>query len=373
MFYFISPHHFCFWSFISYAVSFINLKNHLKKNYKHLIVISSLATFYFVLHHIFDVRGGLWFLSLLIPIAYAYYLAIQLYKNGMQESRYFIVGTTAILISFVIYFFRITIHPATSILEVYMFNFAFVIEAIALSLALGDKIRLTRKSEQEAQEKVILTLQHNEKLKDKVNRELEEKVAKRTKSLQEKSNALESSNKELEKLKSQLYSMNEQLDLANYKLKKKIKSSAQSKISNEGISYQEFLEAYPNKENCLSLISNAKFRKGFKCGKCGNQECSISKTDFKSKCHKCKHVESATVSTLFHALKFDIRKALYIAHITFTSKPNLTIDQLSEMLELRRNTCWNFKKKVEVKLEGLQKEKSDFYFRRPYFLIKLQV
>jgi hypothetical protein len=55
--------------------------------------------------------------------------------------------------------------------------------------------------------------------------------------------------------------------------------------------------------------------------------------------------------TLFGNLKFPIVKAFYMTFLV-SSGNNITVDQLSEILSLRRQTCWTFKRKVKEIMES---------------------
>jgi hypothetical protein len=57
-------------------------------------------------------------------------------------------------------------------------------------------------------------------------------------------------------------------------------------------------------------------------------------------------------------IKFPIEKAFYIVHLAITERDDFTVDEISQMLDLRRNTCWSFKGKVSkiIKEHGRNKE-----------------
>ncbi|MEM7110680.1 MAG: receptor, partial [Bacteroidota bacterium] len=57
-------------------------------------------------------------------------------------------------------------------------------------------------------------------------------------------------------------------------------------------------------------------------------------------------------------IKFPIEKAFYILYVTNNRKNEFTLDELSEMLDLRRNTVWSFKKKIEEIYSGHDKKSS---------------
>ena len=81
----------------------------------------------------------------------------------------------------------------------------------------------------------------------------------------------------------------------------------------------------------------------------------VAKTP-KRKCTTCKHIESPTANTIFHGVKFPLNKAFYLVYHAHYSKKSKTIDELSEELDLRRNTLWAFRKKVQERRTELIKE-----------------
>ena len=91
------------------------------------------------------------------------------------------------------------------------------------------------------------------------------------------------------------------------------------------------------------------------CSKCNNKELLDGPKKFSKKCKACGYVESLTENTLFHGLRFPIQKAFYLTYVVYHDK-NYTLDELSEMLELRRNTCWNFKKKIQTNIDALPRD-----------------
>lgn len=345
-------------SFVLYAAVFIENRITWNSKFKPIFISTVVVITYYFVHRLVGWEHNWWFALFFVPLLQIYLLALRAYFYGKRQLRFFIVGSSAIIISLFMYFFRLQTLKQASILEVYVFNFAFVLEAIALSLALGEKIRLNRKERSDMQSELIESLKEKELLSNKVKRELEEKVQERTVQLVEQARDLEFSNAHLEGLKKELFKLNEELDLANYQLKKKVTSAAKSNVKKDGLTFEEFKEAYPDKASCLNLVSDAKWRNGYSCSKCKHTEGEIAPVDFSSKCKKCNHKESATTKTLFHALKFDLRCAMYIAYVTQNGKPKFTLDELSDLLDVRKNTCWNFKKKVKERMSELNSNAS---------------
>lgn len=343
-------------TFLLYSNSFTELSKRATKTWKWVMVSTGLYILSFLYFNFLGEWNAAIFFIYIIPYLVTYYAAIKIYKQGFKPARFFVMGFSVVLFSFVVFFLRVFFSLPGNIFTVYIFNFGFVLEAVILSYALGDKIRITKENSELAQEKVIEELEKNEKLKDKVNRELETKVKERTHELEEKTTELIEANDELATLRDKLYEMNSSLDKSNWMLQREVKDVMRSKILSESVAYPDFIKIFPNNLTCMKHLETIKWGKGFNCTKCGNNNFIKTAKPFVRKCSSCKHPESVTAHTLFHAVKFPMDKAFYITYVTCENQKKFTIDDLSEILELRRNTAWMFKKKVEARIEELSKK-----------------
>jgi predicted nucleic-acid-binding Zn-ribbon protein len=125
-----------------------------------------------------------------------------------------------------------------------------------------------------------------------------------------------------------------------------VKEETRSRILQEKVPYEEYLQIYPSDHACLSFLEKIKWEEGYTCRKCGNLSYSKTDKNFARRCTKCKYTESVTAGTLFHGIKFPLNKAFYIVYDTYDEKSRSTIDKLSEKIDLRRVTVWMFRKKV---------------------------
>ena len=80
----------------------------------------------------------------------------------------------------------------------------------------------------------------------------------------------------------------------------------------EGQNILDFMETFPDDDACKAYLANLKWQDGFKCSKCGHTKGCL-RGDHGYFCYSCHHVESATAGTLFHKVKFGVRKAFCIA------------------------------------------------------------
>ncbi len=346
-------------TFALYSIEFLELRTHYPKSTTWiyiLVVLNILPSVAFSYLFPIQIKAILF----ILPFAIIYFLALRLFfSKKYKPARFFILGFSIILCSFLIFVFRTYGIVPSNLYTIYIFNFGFVLEVLIFSFGLGDKIRIIKTEKELSQQKIIEVLEEKEVLKDKINKELENKVAERTEKLRLQSEELEFANVRLKLLTEELNKMNSQLDLDNWKLKKQVKEETRSRILIEKVSYDEFLSIFPNDNSCLQYLENLKWEKGYSCKKCGYDSYSNGEKAFSRKCNKCKYSESTTAGTLFHSIKFPLNKAFYITHDTFKESNFYTLEELSDIIDLRKATVWSFRKKVqEVKAEKLKKRKS---------------
>lgn len=66
----------------------------------------------------------------------------------------------------------------------------------------------------------------------------------------------------------------------------------------------------------------------------------------------CHHLESPTAGTLFHKVKFGIRKAFIIAFEMTNTTKGISAMQLSKRLGISRPTAWLFMQKVRIAMKS---------------------
>jgi len=110
--------------------------------------------------------------------------AIRAQRLDLPSAKYFAIGYGAFSLGIIILLFsHIGLLPEGT-LDLYPMNIGSSIEMIFFSWALGNRINILRKDNEEQQERIIEHLRVNRELQTKVNRELEEKVRARTKEIE---------------------------------------------------------------------------------------------------------------------------------------------------------------------------------------------
>lgn len=354
-------------TFSIYAYSFLEIRRRLVNFktiiYQTIIVVMIIITVY----HLFF--NTIPYYLYLIPYLMIYFGAIKIYRNGYRPAIYYIIAHFFIIIGLTFLIFRRTgVDFFNNFLSVYSLNYAFIIEISLLSYALGEKFQVVMqktlrakeqaikqlKKKQTVEKKLVIQLQENEKLAEKVNRELENLIAKRTIEINEKKKEIELQNDQLvqanEKLQSQaekINNMNRLLDMANWNLKKDIKRIEEERVLSKEIDFKEFSKIFPSDLACLKFIAEVKWENEFFCTRCDNSKYSKGKTPYSRRCTKCRYEESPTTNTLLHKCKLPLTKAFYAVFLVINSNGKISSQQLSETLDLRQSTCWNFSKKVQ--------------------------
>lgn len=337
-----------------YSKWFLNTKNNSPKIDQIIRAMLVLTVVLFVSILVFKpAQLGYLIVAAAIPFLIVYAVAVKIYRNGFRPARFFLMAFSFFFIGFTIRILTYFGIIDNSIVAVYSYNIGVVLEMILFSVAIGDKIKTIKEEREVAliekdaiQQKIIEQLHENEKLRTQVHRELEEKVKERTVEVENKNQALNEANAKLKELTDQANKWNIKLDLDNRQLQNEIKEIEKARIMLKDVKFDEFSGVFPDERACLQYLAELKWKDGYHCKKCNNTTFGKSKTPFGRRCTKCNYDESPTTDTLFHRLRFPITKAFYMVYLVSIKDKSLTVDELSEILSLRRETCWSFRKKI---------------------------
>lgn len=177
-------------------------------------------------------------------------------------------------------------------------------------------------------------------------RKQKDKLEKQAEELKKTNLLLNDKTKEIQQQADEIQRMNLLLKVRNLNLSEDVEELSRARVMNESVSFEEFQEIYPDDESCKMMIYELKSEIGFVCSSCQNTSYVKGTAPFSRRCKKCGYTESITVGTIFYRMKFPIVKAFYILYLV-SGGHKLTVDQLSEIVSLRRETCWTFKVKVE--------------------------
>lgn len=119
----------------------------------------------------------------------------------------------------------------------------------------------------------------------------------------------------------------------------------------KGQNLLEFTESFPTDISCKEYLTTIKWKEGFTCLKCGHKASQIRK-DYSRTCNKCSHTESATANTLFHKVKFGVRKAFFICYEMSTSTKSLSASYMGVRYGITEKTARLFMHKVREAMKS---------------------
>jgi ligand-binding sensor domain-containing protein len=140
--------------------------------------------------------------------------------------------------------------------------------------------------------------------------------------------------------------MNEVLKKHNIELEDDVHHLSEARVMQKLIGFDEFKTIYQDETACCMFLEELKWNNGYICKKCGSHEFCKDDNTLMRRCKKCNYKESVTCGTIFHRLRFPIDKAFYILILTSTGR-EINISQLSNTIDLRMKTCWEFHNKVK--------------------------
>ncbi len=335
-----------FWASV-FGQRFLGTRVRAPSLHRVITAVILLRTLFFLFSLFFYQAAFEWRSIEIIPLSLVFAAGIVVWRRGYKPARFFVMAYGILFLGFLV---KALINLSVihhSVISYYSLHLAFLVEMLLLTFALSDRVRILKSNRDRAMKRIIIQHQKNVELKDKVNKELEQLVNKRTSELQEKNLLLEETNQKLYQQTNDISRINSMLDLDNWKLKNNIKEILQDRLINKNLSLEEFRQIFPDKISCYRFLERLKWKGGYECVKCGNDKYSDGHLKMSRRCSTCGYDESVTSNTIFHRLKFPIEKAFYILYVTNNTQINYTLDELSDLLELRRNTVWNFKRKIE--------------------------
>lgn len=119
----------------------------------------------------------------------------------------------------------------------------------------------------------------------------------------------------------------------------------------KGQNLLEFSERFKTDKNCKEYLANIKWNHEFKCVKCNHTGSQVRK-DFSRTCNICSHTETATANTLFHKVKFGVRKAFFICFEMATSTKSLSASYMGVRYGVTEKTARLFMHKVREAMKS---------------------
>jgi hypothetical protein len=113
----------------------------------------------------------------------------------------------------------------------------------------------------------------------------------------------------------------------------------------KGQNLLEFSDRFKTDADCKEYLAFIKSKSAYKCLKCDHSRYQSLK-DFGRQCNICSHTESATANTLFHKVKFGVRKAFFICFEMATTTKILSASYMGALYGVTEKTARLFMMKV---------------------------
>ena len=126
----------------------------------------------------------------------------------------------------------------------------------------------------------------------------------------------------------------------------------------KGQNLLEFSDRFKTDDDCKKYLSEIVFASGFKCPKCSHTK-SQERKDYSRTCNKCSHTQSVTANTLFHKVKFGIRKAFFICFEMSTSTKSLSANYMSVRYGITETTARLFMHKIREAMKSSESQPMD--------------
>jgi len=337
------------WSTI-FSIRFLNTRIRAPKLHKIIIGVLIVRSVFF-LYALFVDPALFRFRNVeIILLSLIFVSGIIVFRRGYKPARFFVVAYGILFLGFLM---RALINWSVipfNTFNYYSLHIGFILEMLFLTFALSDRVRILKANRDRALRRIVTQHEQNVKVINRINKGLEKKVEERTKDLNEKNLELKKTNDQINKQSQEIAQINSMLDLDNWRLKNNIKKIQRERLLNRNLNYEEFIEIFTTKEQCLEILAAFKWKDDYECQKCNNHKYHLNTTNLARRCTKCGYNESPTAFTIFKGIKFDLPKAFFIVY-AHLNEDRYTLDELSEIMEMRRNTIWEFKKKVEDEIQ----------------------
>jgi hypothetical protein len=350
---------------VLFAQSLLNLKVNAPRLNKLLWLVIVFRSAFFLLCLTVNPNWFSYKIIEVVPLTLAFFSGCYVLIKGYRPARFFVIGYAFLLTGFVIkalialniWWFTVTAS------SYYSLSFCFIMEMVFISFAIGDKVRILKKKEEEAQVRVIKQLKLNEELMDALNKNLEDQVQERTKELEEKSVVITSRNDQLKSVNQllqlqaeEISRMNVLLEKDNTELHHNIDKITHDRVMSAEVDFDEFSKIYPDRETCFKFLSDLKWEKGYICRKCSNTHYGHGHLPYSRRCSKCGYEESVIAYTMLQNTRIPINKAFYMIFLMYSTKGKISSHKLSQILSIRQSTCWAYSSRIKKVMNDKKKE-----------------
>lgn len=119
----------------------------------------------------------------------------------------------------------------------------------------------------------------------------------------------------------------------------------------KGQNLLEFAERFQTDDSCKEYLASIKWKNDFQCVKCEHTASQIRK-NFARTCNKCSHTETASANTLFHKVKFGLRKAFFMCFEMSTTTKSLSASYMGVRFGVTEKTARLFMHKIREAMKS---------------------
>lgn len=125
----------------------------------------------------------------------------------------------------------------------------------------------------------------------------------------------------------------------------------------KGLDLINFSDRFKTENDCLNYLIELKWNDGFICSKCSNNTFwkSSNPENLNRCCKNCRHINSPTSNTLFHKVKFGVRKAFFIIFECSSTTKSMSSNMISKRYTINPKTAWGFMHKIRIAMESSKK------------------
>ncbi len=124
----------------------------------------------------------------------------------------------------------------------------------------------------------------------------------------------------------------------------------------KGENILDFTDKFKTDLDCLEYLADIKWGSNFSCKKCSHQKHTVRSSNYARDCNSCHHIESPTSGTLFHKVKFGLRKAFTIVFEMSAATKSISASQIAKRLDISRKTAWYFMHKVRIAMKSSESQ-----------------
>jgi len=107
-----------------------------------------------------------------------------------------------------------------------------------------------------------------------------------------------------------------------------------------------------SEDKCQAYLANIKWSNGFHCPVCNYNQYFNGYKAHSRVCKKCRRIDSVTANTLFHKVKFGLRKAFWIVFEMSCSTKSISSTQVARRVGITQKTAWLFMHKVRQAMQS---------------------